>query len=88
MKKLIKSAFMVCALLITFSCSKEKEIEKTNVEVVQELGVPELKSYLSKLINVKIEEIGYNVKTEQFSIGGIDQISKQELTESYKRSTK
>lgn len=88
MIKLIKNVLMVSSLLVVFSCSKETQPEQTKVEHVIEVSISELKAYMSKLINVKVEEIGYNEKTEQFSIAGVDQISKKELTESYKRNAK
>lgn len=40
------------------------------------------------MVNIKPTDIQYNERTEQFSIGGYDQIDRTGLTESYLRTKK
>lgn len=88
LKNVIKIAAM--ALFITtaiFSC-KKKETDSPKNELNNNIDVETLKSHMSKIINVKVSDIKYDEKTEQFSIFGIDQIDRKKLTEFYEQSKK
>lgn len=87
MKKNIKIILCVVFLCTTFGCAKQN-LEILNAVTPEKVTVETLKSYMAKLINVKISNINYDEATEQFSIFGINQINRQELTASYERSLK
>lgn len=96
MKKSIISVLkitIVVALLIPtiISCQKKDEVvpqveKKTDSESSTKVDIVTLKGYMSKLINVKVSDISYDDKTEQFAIFGVDQINRESLTQSYQQS--
>jgi len=92
LNNVLKATIVVALLTPTvISCKKSEETSlpidrKNETESSLKVDVVTLKGYMSKLINVKVSDINYDEKTEQFSIFGIDQISRQELIESYKQS--
>lgn len=87
MKKTMKIAILaILTGTAMSSCSKQDtiapvvKIEKPAYEV----SIDSLKKYLADRANVSVEEICYNEQTEQFSLRGIDQVSRLQLTEFYK----
>ena len=87
MKNNLKIALLGAMLLLSFGCQK-KEIEQAGPKTETSVSISMLKKHMSELINIKESDIYFDEKTEIFSIAGIEQISKKELTESYHRSNK
>lgn len=68
------------------SCSKEETIIPQTKKVTPdyEVSIKDLKAYYANRINVKITDLSYNEETQQFSLWGVDQVSREKLTEFYK----
>jgi len=99
MKKQTKMACLILAFAaVLCSCKKdenkslkdkepiEAEVKKTDVK--RTVTVPELKTYLSVLINADTAILKYDEKREVFTLLGIDQFTKANLTEVYLNNTK
>ncbi|SMC53110.1 hypothetical protein [Pedobacter africanus] len=88
MIKTIQRAVLGIAILpVMLSCAKQT-LELPVDETTKKVEISVLRVYMAKLIDVKPEEIEYNEKTEQFSLLGVDQISRQKLTTFYEKSIK
>lgn len=88
MKKTFKNTFFFILLFtsIAFGCKKTEKPIPIKIEKAAVLTTETLKIYFANMVNVKITDVKYDEKTEQFSIGGYDQIDLKELTESYLRT--
>lgn len=83
-KKWIKIAFVAFAISTTLlSCSKEDLPPQKEVESVKVVNVTDLKNYMAKLINVNVDDIGYDQKKEIFLLNGTEQIDRENLTKFY-----
>lgn len=67
------------------SC-KQEEVEVQKVDVKQKVDIATLTKYFANRINVGVDEIKYNEKTQQFSFRGVDQVSLEKLTRFYLNS--
>lgn len=94
-KRIVKSVIVTgFATACLAACSKkESEILKAErpVKVVgprEKEMINTLKKYLSEITNARLEDIGYNETTKQFSILGVDQVSLEQLTKFYNNKNK
>lgn len=88
MNKTLKEAsfFILLCSSVTFGCKKTEKPTPVEIKKTKEISIDTLKAYFADMVNIKPSDIQYNEKTEQFSIGGYDQIDRKGLTESYLRS--
>ncbi len=73
----------VALIAIFVSCKKDFEVSVASDTSIQQPTILDLKNYMAILINADADDIKYNERTESFSLFGVDQISKQQLTEFY-----
>ena len=83
MKRAVLIAFLASAALT--GC-KQQEVEVQKTDATQKVDIPTLQKYFANRINVEVDEIKYNEKTQQFSFRGVDQVSLEKLTRFYLNS--
>ena len=80
---------IVCVIAFTYleGCKKD---ESKIISVVQpeDISLSQLKEFLGSLINLKAEQISFDSSTSQFSINGVNQINREDLTKIYKQNNK
>ena len=83
-----KSWLMTAVLLIAslVSCKTNLEMVPEKVQSTPDVNVNLLKDYLSSLANIKGGEIYYNEQTKMFSIGGVEQVDRDQLSKYYEIS--
>jgi hypothetical protein len=85
-KNLFKMAVLIafsCYLLT--SCKKENpyvEMSKKN-STDDNVSVEQLKGYMAELLHTEVEYVSYDLKADEFSLHGVPQISKKELSKIY-----
>lgn len=98
-KRIIQTKYFILllSLLSITACKKDEnkvlkidaiENEEKKVDVKKTVTVPELKTYLSDLIKADTTILGYDEKREVFTLLGIDQFTKERLTEIYLKNNK
>jgi hypothetical protein len=89
-KKMHQIALLAIPLMMSLSSCKKDEVEPQAVTTVapQKTEIETLTVYFAKLINVKPTDIQYNDTTEQFSLWGVEQLTKDQLTRMYENSKK
>lgn len=87
MLKILKKGMLIAFLgsMALTSC-KQEEVEVQKVDVKQKVDIATLTKYFANRINVGVDEIKYNEKTQQFSFRGVDQVSLEQLTQFYLNS--
>jgi hypothetical protein len=92
MKKLKIKALRIAIVVIMLpaalvSCKKDEVVaSKVLTEKPDVVSIDVLKEFMAKTGGITVKSIGYNVKTEQFTWQGKDQISKTELLYAYNQS--
>ena len=84
--------FLKPVMLITFLASaalmgcEQQEVKVENADAIQKVDIPTLTEYFANRINVEVDDIKYDKETQQFSLGGVDQVSLEKLTRFYLNS--
>ncbi|WEK18800.1 MAG: hypothetical protein P0Y49_18655 [Candidatus Pedobacter colombiensis] len=66
---------------------KQTELEVQNAgTTTQRVDIPTLTKYFANRINVDVNDIRYDEKTQQFSLRGVDQVNLEKLTRFYLNS--
>ncbi|MNY02260.1 hypothetical protein D3C86_1348270 [compost metagenome] len=79
-------------MLITFLASaaltgcEKKEVEVQKIDETPNVDILTLRTYFANRINVAVDDIKYDKETQQFSLGGVDQVSLEKLTRFYLNS--
>ena len=68
---------------MTSSGCKQQEFEAQKVVNAEKIDILTLRKYFAEQINVDLNDIVYDEKTQQFSLWGVDQISLEKLTKFY-----
>lgn len=76
-------SIVLSGTMLLSSCQKKDPVEKPPVEQGVVVSIADLKSFMAELVNVKMEDIIYNEATETFSMFGVDQVTRKELTKFY-----
>lgn len=81
MLKIFKKGMLIAFLvsMVLTSC-KQEEIEVQKTDAKHNVDIATLTKYFANRINVEVDEIKYNEKTQQFSFRGVDQVSLEKLT--------
>lgn len=98
-KKIMQTKYFILllSLLSISACKKDEnkslkgdttQTEEKKVDVKRTVTIPELKAYLSGLIKADTTILGYDEKREVFTLLGIDQFTKEKLTEVYLNNNK
>lgn len=79
----------VCGITFT-SLEGCKKDEPTIIPVVQseDISLTQLKEFLGSLIALKADQISFDSSTSQFSVNGVNQINREDLTKIYKQNNK
>lgn len=78
-------AIMLSVALV--SCKKDEVVAPKDLTGKNDaVSMDVLKTFMAKTGGITVKSIGYNVKTEQFTWQGKDQISKTELLYAYNES--
>lgn len=82
-KKLVL-AIIIC-LTILEGC-KKSEAPIATIRKNDDISLSQLKAFLSTTIEINLKEIRYDESMEQFSVFGVEQINKTDLTKLYLQS--
>ena len=87
MLKLTKQAMLIAFLAsVALTGCEKKEVEAQKVDALQQVDIATLTAYFADRINVGVDDIKYEEKTQQFSLRGVDQVSLEKLTKFYLNS--
>ena len=80
---------ILCGIGFTYleGCKKD-ESTIIPVETSEAITLNQLKEFLGSLINLKAEQISFDSSTSQFSVNGVNQINREDLTKIYKQNNK
>ncbi len=88
----LKTYLLICmsiGMLAVASCKKQDKATPKPIETVdEEIPIPILKLYLSSLIGIDTAELAYNQQTTYFQWRGVNQITREKLSFSYKLNNK
>jgi hypothetical protein len=56
------------------------------MEQSEAISLSQLKEFVGSLINLKAEQISFDSSTSQFSVNGVNQINREDLTKIYKQN--
>lgn len=84
LKPVVLMTFLASAALS--SCKQQEVIEVQKTDATPNVDILTLRTHFANRINVEVEDIKYNEKTEQFSFRGVDQVSLEKLTRFYLKS--
>ncbi|NTE04733.1 hypothetical protein G6M26_10795 [Agrobacterium tumefaciens] len=89
LRKLIEAKKLMLATLICLTIlegCKKSEAPIATVSKNDDISLSQLKAFLGTTIEIDLKEIKYNENTEQFSVFGVEQINKTDLTKLYLQS--
>ncbi|SDK81240.1 hypothetical protein SAMN04487898_11243 [Pedobacter sp. ok626] len=83
LKPVVLVAFLASA---AFTGCKQQEIVVEKIDETPNVDILTLRKYFANRINVEVDDLKYDEKTQQFSLRGVDQVSLEKLTRFYLNS--
>jgi len=86
-KEIIPIFGVAIFFMVTFTSCSKKEVVAPAQKAVS-TNISDLKTYFFSVSKIDTAEIRYDVKSQMFSVSGVDQISMKDLTVLFENSKK